>query len=234
MALPPDTLDRWTAFCNNTEAWDKAWKILHSSIRMSGGVCPVWMADDVEFCWRYVLDARKLSWLLKWIKEIQGLRLALRQPGDRRVVLLRSAVRFFFAWRWIFENLHILTKVLPEGKGNFMQVKDPMVYNRAAKFSWELAILCSFASDLMVVAISKTPETAEEKRLRRLRAIQYFGDSLICANMCQVPQMVSRTLLGKQMVFYSSFVGLCGTVASILQCYFVFPARPALPAIKKD
>lgn len=222
----PDDLDRWVTFANNTEAWDKAWKVLHSSVRVLVDIVPERRKADVDFLWRYILDARKLSWLLKWIKELHGMRLALRQPGDRRVARLRAMIRFWFAGRWIFENLHILTKVLPEGKGNFLQIEDPMRYNRAAKFCWEMALLTSLTVDLLVLKLTGFVESPLERRLRRLRLINYFGDSMICCNMMQVPQMVSKRLLGREMRFLDTFIGMNGVAAALCQCYFVFPARP--------
>ncbi|CAE8705407.1 unnamed protein product [Polarella glacialis] len=229
--IPPDDLDRWVQFCNNTEAWDKVWKVCHAGVRCFVNVVPnPELRANVDFMWRYILDGRKVSWMFKWIKELQGFRAALRQPGDDRVVRLRAMVRLWFAGRWIFENLHIMTKMLPNGKGNFLKVKDPMRLNRLAKFCWEGALLSNLAVDLMVLRIAKQPETAEERLLRRLRLVNYFGDSMICCNMMQVPQMVSKFLFGREMAFLDSWVGLNGTMAALCQCYFVFPARP-LPAI---
>lgn len=223
-----DDLDRWVQFCNSTEAWDKAWKVAHSSVRILADIVPAKHHAKVDFLWRYILDARKLSWALKWIKEVQGMRAALRGGGDPRLCQLRAAVRFWFAGRWLFENLHIMTKMLPEGKGNILQVKDPMRLNRLAKFCWEMALISNLAVDIMTLQLATQPESAEARKLRRLRLINYFGDSMICCNMMQIPQMVTKAVLGKEKAFYDTWVGMNGCAAALCQCYFVYPARPAL------
>jgi len=233
-AAKADNLDRWVQFCNNTEAWDKGWKVAHSGVRIFVDISPVAYRANVDFLWRYILDARKLSWALKWIKEVQGARAALRAPGDAVAVKLRTAVRVWFAGRWIFENLHIMTKMLPNGKGNFLKVKDPMRLNRLAKFCWQMALLCNLAVDLRTLSIAKEPESAEAKKLRRMRLINYWGDSMICCNMMQVPQMVTKAILGEEKAFYDTWVGLNGCISALCQCYFVYPARPALVAPGKQ
>lgn len=230
VAIPTeDFLDRWVKFCNNTEAWDKAWKVLHSGIRIFVDISPTpEIRASVDFLWRYVLDARKFSWMLKWVKELQGMRTALRAPGDPRLARLRALVRFWFAGRWIFENLHICTKVLPNGKGNILQVKDPMRLNRLAKFCWQMALLSNLSVDLLVLSLTGGVESRRERLLRRLRLVNYFGDSMICWNMMQVPQMVSKAITGKERAFYDTWVGLNGCISALCQCYFVypFPTRP--------
>jgi len=225
--VQPDSLDRWVQFCNNTEAWDKVWKVAHSSVRVFVDLSPTEeLRKTVDFFWRYILDARKLSWLFKWVKEVQGFRAALAAPGDPRVARLRALVRFWFAGRWIFENLHIMTKALPNGKGNILKVKDPMRLNRLAKFCWEMALLSNLAVDLFILKISKEPETPMAKKLRRMRLINYWGDSVICCNMMQIPQMVTKFLIGREMAFYDTFVGVNGAISALCQCYFVYPAAP--------
>merc|ERR1712196_177894 len=93
-AKQTDDLDRWVQFCNNTEAWDKAWKVVHSGLRTCVNIAPTpELSRTFDFWWQSVLDARKFSWMGKWVKEIQGARAALRAPGDKRLVRLRAAIR---------------------------------------------------------------------------------------------------------------------------------------------
>lgn len=231
--IPPDDFDRWVQFCNNTEGWDKVWKVCHAGVRATVDFWPEGsLKKNADFLWRYILDGRKVSWAFKSIKEFQGMRLALRQPGDPRLSRLRAGVRFWFAARWFFENLHIFTKMLPEGKGNVLKLPDPMRLNRLAKFCWEMALLTNLAVDLLVLQISTTPETAEQRRLRRVRLLNYIGDTVTCLNMMQVPQMLSKKFLGKEKAFYDSFVGVNGTMAALCQCYLLYPERPPLEAAK--
>eukprot|EP00927_Polykrikos_kofoidii_P034139 TRINITY_DN28979_c1_g1_i1.p1 TRINITY_DN28979_c1_g1~~TRINITY_DN28979_c1_g1_i1.p1 ORF type:complete len:274 (-),score=39.08 TRINITY_DN28979_c1_g1_i1:154-882(-) len=232
-----DDLDRWVMFCNNTEARDKAWGVLHSGIRIFVNIVPAHLRADVDFLWRYVLDARKTSWLLKWVREIQGFRAALRAPGDQRIARLRAAVRLWFGVRWLFENLHIASKMLPNGKGNVLKLNDPSRLNRLAKFCWLVALLHSFVIDTILMRTAGSGEKPEERKLRRLRFLSYSMDALVCVNLMQVPQEVTRRLLGKEKAFMDTFVGICGATSSLCGCYFAYPERPSPMAVcdsKKD
>jgi len=228
LAVPAeDDLDRWVKFCNSTEAWDKALKALGSGIRMFQDIVPSEeTSKTIDFVWRYILDARKTSWMFKSVKEIQGIRAALRASGDRQLAQMRAMVRMFFAGRWLFENLHILTKVLPNGKGNIFKVQDPMRLNRLAKLCWQLALLTNLSVDMRALSLSEGKESEKDRKMRRLRLVNIICDSVLCCNILQVPQKISKTFLGKEKAFYNSFVGLNGLIAGLIQCYTVYPAKP--------
>eukprot|EP00929_Paragymnodinium_shiwhaense_P050544 TRINITY_DN2543_c0_g1_i1.p1 TRINITY_DN2543_c0_g1~~TRINITY_DN2543_c0_g1_i1.p1 ORF type:complete len:228 (+),score=68.30 TRINITY_DN2543_c0_g1_i1:84-767(+) len=220
-----DELDRVVAFYNDKDKFDKFGKAIQFGIRSLINVVHPQMSKDLDLFWRYILDARKMTWLGKWVQEYHTMRVASKAQGDQVLVKLRVMQRFFLMVRWGLENLHVLTKIQPAQRWDIIGWKDCMVPNRYAKATWLSAIICAILADFRAVQVQKGQETEEQKKMRRLRLIQCLGDSQVCLHVLQIPQKLSRTLIGREKAFLESYVGLCGCIAACLQCYFLYPAQ---------
>lgn len=218
-----DELDRVVAFYNDKDKFDKFGKAIQFGIRSFVTVVHPQLSRDLDLCWRYILDARKMTWLGKWVQEYHTMRAASRAQGDSVLVNLRVLQRGFLMVRWFLENLHVLTKISPAQKWDIIGWKDCMTPNRYAKGVWLSAISCAVLADLRSVQVAKAPETEEQKKMRRLRMIQCFGDAQVCLHVLQIPQKVSKRLMGRERSFMESYVGLSGCIAACLQCYFLYP-----------
>lgn len=218
-----DELDRFALFYNDKDKFDKLGKAIQFFLRTFINVVPAEIAKDIDTTWRYILDARKVAWMFKWIQEAQTVRAAMRADGDPVVVRLRTLQRFSLMLRWFLENLHIMLKIAPKQKLNIFNVQDHMTLNRMAKGWWLTALIAGVLADQRTA--STKPETSEQKKMRQLRLVQSFGDSQICFNVLAIPQKLTLALIGKEKAYMESYIGFCGFIAASLQCYFLYPAK---------
>jgi hypothetical protein len=222
-----DELERFAQFYNDKDKFDKLGKMIQFGIRMFVDIVSKEMAADLDATWRFILDARKVAWMFKWVQEAQTVRTAARSSGDSITVALRTGQRFGLMVRWIFENLHIMVKLAPKQKLNVFSVKDPMTLNRMAKTTWFGALICGLLLDLKAEKAAQSDENKEQRKLRRMRIFQQVCDAQICINVMRIPQKVTLALIGKEKAYMESFVGLSGFIAAAFQCYFLYPALPA-------